>query len=167
MVLKLIKVPQVLKGSDGSLHIVLDGIFRRCRLVVVVGFRLSGSGGRRSGVLFLRGHRPSPLLPCAPVLLGQALPRRGHRRNDVLALRLGNSPRHGHLDAGVVLLHVQRVARVLALRCAGLPLPLLRFGLAASLLAGVLGLAVFIKRSKLVGCMFLEKVARGEEEGGG
>jgi len=56
---------------------------------------------------------------------------------------------------------------VLAFRCAGLPLPLLRFGLAAPLLAGVLGLAVFVERCELVGCMFLEKVARGEEEGGG
>ena len=148
------QVPQFLKRSGGSLHIVLDGIFRRCRLVVVVGIRLL-SGGRRSGVLFLRGHRPSPLLPCVPVLLGQVLPRSGHRRNDVLALRFGNSPRHGQLDAGVVLLHVQRVARVLALRRAGLPLPLLRFGLAAPLLAGILGLAVFIERCELVGCQFL------------
>ena len=135
----------------------------------MVGIRLRSSDGRRSAVLFLRGHRPSPLLPCVPVLLGQALPRRGHRRNDVLALRLGNSPRHGHLDAGVVLLHVQRVARVLALRCAGLPLSLLRFGLSAPLLTGVLGLAVFIERCELVGCKVFtgRESTRGEEEGGG
>jgi hypothetical protein len=60
---------------------------------------------------------------------------------------------------------------VLALRRAGLPLSLLRFGLAAPLLAGVLGLAVFVERSELVGCQFLpvEKVRgeRKEEEDSG
>lgn len=131
---------------------MLDGIFSSpvmVRILLLFLYRSSSRGGIDPS-LFL-GQGPSPFLPGFLVLVRQALPGIGHGRNHVLALCLGNSSCHGHLDLRIMLGHEQCVARVLALWRTGLAPTLLGLGLSTALLAGVLWLAVLIERGELVG----------------
>ena len=129
---------------------MLDGIFSSPMVVRILLLFLYSRGSIDTSLLLL-GQGPSPFLPGILVLVRQALPGIGHRRNNVLALCLGNSSRHGHLDLRIMLGHEQCVARVLALWRTGLAPTLLGLGLSTALLAGVLWLAVLIERGELVG----------------